>query len=220
MFDDEEDSSHYDGPIPEDATEFYVYGIIPSDNTMDSYSMILRDKSENGKMVSITIGSAEAQAIAIFLESGQENQEEIRPLTHDVFAEFIDQCQRRLNYVIIDGLEGSTVFSTMSFDGDTFLDCRPSDSISMSIRFSAPIFIANEVIKAISFENHVKGMKEEPLKEKEPEPKKKRATKKEKMAEEKGANRKSITDQLNDAIAKEDYETAAKLRDLLSNLDI
>jgi bifunctional DNase/RNase len=67
---------------PENASEFELYGIIPYDRINGSYSLILRHVEERSTMVSIVIGSAEAQSIAIFLEGVELD----RPFTHDLFC--------------------------------------------------------------------------------------------------------------------------------------
>lgn len=209
FFDGEDDDRNedYDFELPENSSEFFIYGIIPSDRSLDAYNLILKDRGNSSKMVSITIGGAEAQSIAIFLESQNDERLKARPFSHDLFTALIDQLDVRLLYVIIDGVDFEktgldTVYSSMVFrfsDDQIVLDSRPSDAISISLRADAPIFITNDVMNNLGITTKDAKPKEEEQVAKEPE------------------KIKSINEMLDEAIANEDYEKAAHLRDKIKN---
>lgn len=192
---------------PDNATEFYIYGIIPYDRINGIYNLILKDNEDLGKMVALSIGSPEAQSIAIFLEGPDMD----RPLTHDLLCNILMDREIDVEYVVIDASEGSTFFSTIKFsDGGPTVDSRPSDAISVAIRLGSPIFINNDIVDELAFE--VKGVKGMP----DSEPKDEDVPESKKTEEKPKKKKKTIEDlqaELDSAIEKEDYELAAKLRD-------
>lgn len=195
---------------PDNATEFHIYGIIPYDRVNGSYSLILRENEEQNKMVSIIIGGAEAQSIAIFLEGVELD----RPFTHDLFCNVLMDRSIDVEYVVVDDNHDDTYFAAMAFNDGTLIDCRPSDAISIAIRLGSPIFINNDIVDAMSFEyKGVKGMQKESPKQ---EKKEKSASKKKQKDESLELSTDELQKRLNEAIEKEDYELAAKLRDMIN----
>lgn len=196
---------------PENTSEFELYGIIPYDRINGSYSLILRHREEQNTMVSIIIGSAEAQSIAIFLEGIELD----RPFTHDLFCNVLMDRSIDVEYVVIDDVHDETFFASMAFNDGTLVDCRPSDAISIAIRLGSPILINNDVVDSMSFEyKNVKGMEEQPPKEK----KAKRTSKKKQKDESADVGLEDLQKRLEEAIEKEDYETAIKLRDMINRI--
>ena len=196
---------------PNNSTQFNIYGIVPYDKINGSYNLILKDTEDLGKMVSIAIGGPEAQSIAIFLEGVEFD----RPFTHDLICNIIMDRSVDLEYVVIDDVLEQTYFATMAFSDGIMTDCRPSDGVSVAIRMGSPIFINNDVIDSMSFEyRSVKGI-EESNEEKEKE-KKKAGSSKKKKNELLSLSKEELDEKLSEAIEKEDYELAAKIRDLIS----
>ena len=197
-------------PRPDDSTEFYIYGIIPYDRINGSYSLILKDNENLGKMVALTRGSHEAQSIAIFLEGAELD----RPFTHDLICNIFMDRTIDVDYVVIDDSRETTYFATMAFNDGSTMDCRPSDGISIAIRLGSPIFINNHIMDLMSFEyGNVQGMKESS------EPKKTKENKKPSKKKKEGFNSidaDELKKMLDEAIKKEDYELAAKIRDEIS----
>jgi hypothetical protein len=193
---------------PFNSTEFYIYGIIPYDRINGNYSLILKDNENLGKMVAIVIGSPEAQSIAIFLD-GPELE---RPLTHDLFCNFIIERSINVVYVSIDDSIDSTFFATIAFSDGSLMDCRPSDAISIAIRLGSPIFVRNDIVEELSF--GVPAIETNDVKQKDDaSPKKKKPTKSRKKSKE------ELVKLLNDAIEQENYELAANLRDEIRSLN-
>jgi bifunctional DNase/RNase len=196
---------------PENASEFELYGIIPYDRINGSYSLILRHVEERSTMVSIVIGSAEAQSIAIFLEGVELD----RPFTHDLFCNVLMDRSIDVEYIVVDDVHDETYFASMAFNDGTLVDCRPSDAISIAIRLGSPIFINDNVVDSMSFEyKNVKGMQEE--KEETTQKKTKRPSKKKQKDESANLSVEELQKRLEEAIDKEDYETAVKLRDMIN----
>jgi bifunctional DNase/RNase len=197
-------------PRPENSTEFYIYGIIPYDRINGSYSLILKDNEDLGKMVCLIIGSSEAQSIAIFLEGVELD----RPFTHDLFCNVLMDRSIDVDYIVIDDNHEQTFFASMAFNDGVVTDCRPSDGICIAIRLGSPIFINNDIVDVMSFDyGEVKGMKSSNDEQKEVA---KKPTKKKQKDESLRIDKADLEKRLEEAIEKEDYELAAKLRDQIN----
>jgi bifunctional DNase/RNase len=99
----------------------------------------LSDLDETRAML-IWIGENEARAIYAEME-GVEN---FRPLTHDLFENFIQKIDGRIQRIIITHTKDNVYYATLEVKRNQSLikmDARPSDSIVMALKFNAPIFV-------------------------------------------------------------------------------
>ncbi len=106
--------------------------------------ILLRDASER-RALPIFISNEQARAIIVALE----NEEPVRPMTHDLFANLLDDWDMVLDRVVIHSLKDSTFYATMTIkQGEVTkeLDSRPSDAISIALRMGAPIWVMEEVV--------------------------------------------------------------------------
>ncbi|MCZ7603794.1 MAG: bifunctional nuclease family protein [Melioribacteraceae bacterium] len=178
-----------------------ILGLSASPSAGGAYALLLKETYGNRRLP-IIIGSFEAQSIALEMEGIKPP----RPLTHDLLKNTIDNLGGTVIEVIIDELKENTFYAKVVLEVSSLtneIDSRPSDAIALAVRSEAPIFVSEEVMKNAAFipttdEDEIT----EELNEKESEVKKK--------VESKSA---SLQDQLREAIEKEDYERAAKLRD-------
>jgi bifunctional DNase/RNase len=128
--------------------ETLVVGIPPSPSVV-----VLRPLDEHGtsaRVLPIWIGPTEAASIGIALEG----QPRVRPMTHDFLASIIDALHANIERVVIDRVEGSTFYATVTLgqDGKTIaVDARPSDSIALAMRTQAPLFVDEDVLNSSSF---------------------------------------------------------------------
>ncbi len=178
-----------------------ILGLSASPSAGGAYALLLKESFGNRRLP-IIIGSFEAQSIALEMEGIKPP----RPLTHDLLKETIDNLGGTVIEVIIDELKDNTFFAKVILEVSSLtneIDSRPSDAIALAVRAQAPIFVSEEVMKNAAFipSSEDEDFSEEISKE-EKEIKK--------SAETKTA---SLQDQLREAIEKEDYERAAKLRD-------
>jgi hypothetical protein len=108
--------------------------------------IVLKEKGGD-KLLPIVIGLNEASAIK-FKISGFMSP---RPLTHDLLYATIGNLEARIDKIIIDKLEENTFHAKivlLTSSGKTLvIDARPSDSIALSVRAHAPIFVEEEVLK-------------------------------------------------------------------------
>jgi bifunctional DNase/RNase len=164
------------------------------------FVVFLKAENEN-RTLPIFIGAAEAQAIAFILE----NVKPPRPLTHDLIKNLMDNLECRIKRIEICDLQDNTFYARLFLEWngvETELDSRPSDAIALALRFSAPIYVADEVMESAGVT--LKEEKSAPGNNKE-------ATKKISPAE-------TLKQRLNKAVEEERYEDAAKLRDELKKL--
>ncbi|KUG25666.1 hypothetical protein ASZ90_004505 [hydrocarbon metagenome] len=178
-----------------------ILGLSASPSSGGAYALLLKESFGNRRLP-IIIGSFEAQSIALEMEGIKPP----RPLTHDLLKETIDNLGGTVIEVIIDELKDNTFFAKVILEVSSLtneIDSRPSDAIALAVRSQAPIFVSEEVMKNAAF---VPASEDDDL----PEEISKEESKIKKSTETKNA---SLQDQLREAIEKEDYERAAKLRD-------
>lgn len=122
------------------------------DRSNNSYVVILREK-EGERLLPIWIGQAEAESIVI--EMSKLRRE--RPLTHDLCKELITGMGGTLRRIEITKVENRTYYSELHIKVDErviLIDSRPSDSIAIALRFSAPIFAQEDLLlKSLIFDD-------------------------------------------------------------------
>ncbi|NYT07004.1 MAG: bifunctional nuclease family protein [Methanomicrobiales archaeon] len=92
----------------------------------------------------IYIGLWEAMSI----QAALNNEIPPRPLTHDLFVDFLERFNIVLKALVIDAIEDGVYYANMILVQDHHemtMDCRPSDGIAISIRCQADILITEEV---------------------------------------------------------------------------
>ena len=86
---------------------------------------------------------------AISINNALQNEISPRPLTHDLFVEFLQTFQISLKALLIDALEDGVFYANLILERDNHeqsMDCRPSDGIAIGIRCHADILINPEVV--------------------------------------------------------------------------
>lgn len=198
-----------------------IKGISYSQTQNGAYALLLSEQ-DGERQLPIVIGAFEAQSIAIALEKDIKPP---RPLTHDLFKNFADEFTIKIKQVIIHKLVDGVFYSSLICERDKIeeiIDARTSDAVALALRFDAPIFTYKKILDKAGI--HLKSDTESgsPAEEKDPVRKKKSApTPKKEQAKPQGKlEDKSLTQlkkNLDRAVANEDYETAARLRDEISS---
>lgn len=135
------------------------------------YSLVLQEVVGQRRIV-MTIGQAEAQAIAVFLEGVAMP----RPMTHELMVRLVEGFGGRVSRVIIEGLDGGRFLTQIvceRLDGGMPLvvDARTSDAVALAIRSRAPIFARESLLDFLAGrvveqkERSVREMGDEELKE-------------------------------------------------------
>ncbi len=204
-----------------DRVQVEILGISANPSTSGAYALILRETS-GLRRIPIIIGGFEAQAIALEMEGIKPP----RPLTHDLIKTLVESLGGTLAEVSIHELRDGTFFASLKLSDDQEIDARPSDAIALAIRFGVPIWVAESVMAEAGFlpEEGEEEAGEDDEDESELSLAERLAGKSEEQASKKPAKPLTALDQLNkqlsDAIKKEDYERAAKLRDDIRKMEM
>ncbi len=127
-----------------------VKGISYSETQTGAYALILSESDGNRKLP-VIIGGFEAQSIAIALE---QEIKPARPLTHDLFKNFADRFNVLIKQVIIHKLVDGVFYSSVICERDKIeeiVDSRTSDAVALALRFEAPIFTYDSILKKAGF---------------------------------------------------------------------
>ncbi|HEV7993669.1 MAG TPA: bifunctional nuclease family protein [Gemmatimonadaceae bacterium] len=114
------------------------------DSATGSYVVVLQERGGT-RLLPIWIGQPEAESIVRHMH----NVKGPRPFTHDLVRSLIVGMGAQLRRVHITRVEKSTYFAELQIQrAETLvhIDARPSDSIAIALRLSAPIFVADELL--------------------------------------------------------------------------
>ncbi|HNY30832.1 MAG TPA: bifunctional nuclease family protein [Fibrobacteria bacterium] len=158
--------------------------------------MVLLRPVDAHKGLPIFIGAPEAHSIAQALSSTPY----VRPLTHDLFKSVLEELGSEIVRVLVTERQEGTYFARVVFTSngeEVETDSRPSDAISLALRFKAPIFVDSELWEQASVPFERQGGSTEPPHHDTAE---------------------LLQRRLAEALEKEHYEEAARLRDQLKRL--
>ena len=179
--------------------ELNIIALANSESSKGNYALILEEQ-KGFRRLPIIIGAFEAQAIAVSLEKMQPN----RPLTHDLFKNTLDISGITITEVIISELVGNTFHATLigkKADGSPLkVDARSSDAIALAVRFGCPIYTTEVILEEAGVVLD--------------SPSKAFTNKRGKLSE---YSVEELEQLLAQVLAKEDYESASKIRDALKN---
>jgi bifunctional DNase/RNase len=114
--------------------------IDPTSNT----PIIILKSVKGDQAVPIWIGLLEATSIASALRDIKFD----RPMTHDLFKNFIDNLEMVVSKVEVCDLKDNTFYAKIYFvskDKSFDMDARPSDAIAIALRFGAPIYVDDKI---------------------------------------------------------------------------
>jgi bifunctional DNase/RNase len=187
-----------------------IVGLSYSQTQSGAYALVLGEVNGRRRLP-IIIGSFEAQAIAVEIEKMTPS----RPLTHDLFKSFAQAYHITVQEIIIYNLVDGIFYSKLlCSDGKKTIeiDARTSDAIAVAVRFDCPIYTyefilssAGIVIEGNDFV-YLENIGDPP---EEPTPSQSAAGYSSLSTDE-------IKTKLQEALAEEAYEKAAKLRDELN----
>jgi uncharacterized protein len=198
----------------------------------DQGNVVLVRPKGSDLAVPIFIGQLETQSILI----GMGGVEVPRPLTHDLLLSVLASLRAELERIEIHELREGTFYARLLIRAegrDLVVDARPSDAIGLAVRALCPVFIAESVVEEAGISvNLVAGLQ---LGEAEAESLSARDTEgraaesplspspafvlpaASSAAEEREVER--LRAELETAVAEEDYERAAAIRDKLRELE-
>ena len=132
-----------------DRISLKVLGISYSQIQSGAYALILAQIGGPYR-IPVVIGAAEAQSIALRMESITPP----RPMTHDLFVSFAHAFGIKLREVFIYRFEDGIFSSELTFSDDErtiVIDSRTSDAIAIAMRTGAPIFTTPEILVETGF---------------------------------------------------------------------
>ena len=194
--------------------QLLINGISYSQTQNGAYALILSE-IEGERKLPIVIGTNEAQSIAIAIEKEIKPP---RPLTHDLFKNFCVRFDIKIKQVIIHKLVDGVFYSSVICERDgieEIIDSRSSDAIALAIRFEAPIYTYENILEKAGVVLKIEKEIDEKslLKELFSDEKAETTT----IDNLKEKSKKELQELLKIAVQNENYESAAKIRDEISN---
>jgi len=136
------------------------------DGVTGSPVLMLVDINNENDIYPIWIGISEAEGI-IIKQAGIETP---RPLTYDLFKSTIETLGATVkNVAVVDYKDGAYIAEIiLEKDGkEIVVDARPSDAINLAIRFNAPIFLNENVVKKVNLQEIKEAVAQQKQKEQE-----------------------------------------------------
>lgn len=155
---------------------------------------LLREKGGT-RCLPVLVGPLEAQAIAVSLY----HHKMPRPGIYDLYLKTLKSFDGTLVEVDIFKIRGGIFYSHLFIEKDgnvTYVDSRASDAIALAVRSNVPIFIDEELLERNCVRLESNGAYSLPI-----------AT----------ASTKVLKEAMAQAVAKENYEFAARLRDEINS---
>lgn len=192
-----------------------IVGLSYSQTQSGAYALVLGEVNGRRRLP-IIIGAFEAQAIAIEIEKMTPT----RPLTHDLFKSFAQVYQIEITEIIIYNLVDGVFFAKLiCTDGENIqeIDARTSDAIALAVRFNAVIYTyefilssagivieGNDFLFLENMESITKEHSSEDIPTSIP------------VSGYQSLSIEELQEKLNEALADEAYEKAARIRDEIS----
>lgn len=179
--------------------EVKILGLSSSNSGSDSYILILSELKSNRK-IPIIIKSQASEQIMLNLENRIKPNNNIYNLIKKVTDNYNTKLKEVYIYSVMEGL-----FYTKLIFTDFELECNVGDGIALSVLYNCPIKISLEVFNRISIAINDDGTipKEDNFIEE-----------KENINE---VDQNDLETLLQEALKKENYELAAKIRDKINN---
>ncbi|MEJ2536847.1 MAG: bifunctional nuclease family protein [Calditrichia bacterium] len=168
--------------------------------TQSQASGVILKEIKGNRTLPIIIGEYEAQSIAL----GLENITPPRPITHDLTLNLLETLTAHIERIVVTELKNNTYYAEIHLRMKARLfqvDSRPSDAIALAVRRKIPIFVTEDVMnKGAYTADEIKDVEESKLNL--------------------GENKlEKLRSELQEAVEKEDYEKAAKIRDEIKKLE-
>jgi len=118
--------------------------------------MVAFDQSKGAAVVSLIDESGQrrlplligiSEAMAIFRELNRAPS--ARPMTYDLFKNFMDGVKARVSKVVVDNIKDDTYLAWVHFqleNSSLISDSRPSDGIVLALKYQAPIYVEDKVL--------------------------------------------------------------------------
>ena len=158
---------------------------------------LLKEKNggdEGLRCLPVLVGPYEAQTIIVSLFNHK-----IRPGIYDLYLDTLKQFDGHLVEVDIYRISGGVFYSHLYIERDgniSYISCRTADALALAVRSNAPIFIEEELLERNCVHMQPDGAYSLPIST---------------------ASTKVLKEAMEQAVANENYEFAARLRDELNS---
>jgi len=168
--------------------------------TSHGNALLLKPKDKD-IAVPIFIGTLEMQSILL----GKEGVSMSRPHTHDLFLNMLANVNLSVKKVEVYEIKDDVFHARLVITGGEYtkekplvLDSRPSDAFAIATRKKCPIYMASSIIEqtGVPLSFFINDLEEDT-----------------------DDKYRSLKEQLEQAVAEEEYEQAAEIRDLLKMLE-
>lgn len=193
-----------------------ILGLSSTPSAGGAYAILLKEVYGNRRLP-IIIGAFEAQAIALEMEGIKPP----RPLTHDLLKNVIDNLGGTVQEILINELKDNTFYAKIIIDISSLsndIDSRPSDAIALAVRTQSPIYVNEEVMNSASFVPASEDEQFDNIEDDAPEEENTEEKTKPNLSQSKESKIAALQTQLREAVEKEDYLRAAKIRDEIKNI--
>ena len=124
-----------------------ILGLSYSQSQSGSYVLVLSE-IRGGKKIPVIIKPAEAQHIAMKLE----NIKSPRPMTHDLIKSMSDTFQLDIQevhiYSLLEGIFYTKIVVSNGID-DIELDCTIGDGLALALTYKCPIWVSLDIIDSV-----------------------------------------------------------------------
>lgn len=186
--------------------KFKILGLSYSQSQVGSYVLVISEE-KGGRKIPVIIKPAEAQNIAMKLE----NMKSPRPLTHDLIKSMTDNfsidVQEVHIYSLLEGVFYTKIVASNGID-DVEIDCSIGDGLALSLAYRCPIWVNVDIIESAGIsvsDSEIQDAEEDIDEEPAPAPRKRVSVE-------------DLEHMMQNAIANEEYEIAAEIRDRISKL--
>ena len=189
--------------------ELTVTNISMSETEAGTYDLTMRTRDHTHGFTA-HIGTAEGRAIMLELKGIHTN----RPMTHDLFAALLEALEVKVLRVLIYRVENGVFFAFIFLrQGNRILraDARTSDAVILAMKAGASIYAYKELVASIEG-GDTSYYDADAIKADEAEDRNKGML----LLNDKYIE--VLEKQLQDAVQREDYESAAKLRDMINSI--
>ncbi len=175
-----------------------VYGV--SGNIPHSGFVVILKEENGDRLLPIFIGAAEANNIHLLLQGTKY----MRPLTYDLFHNLLEIANANIEEVVVTNLKDNTFYAEISLiTGEGYkheVDARPSDAIALAIKNRCPIYVNQVIMDEAGY------LGNQQMNDK-------------KTADSFEQRIKVLNSKLEDAVEHENYEDAARIRDMIRKIE-
>lgn len=176
-------------------TEVNIIALTKSKTENNNFILVIED-TESKKNLPIVIGSNEAQYIGIVLE----NIAVKRPLTHDLIHEIFSALGARPDHVLIEAFKEGIFYASIIIKNqegkEVNIDSRPSDAIAVALKSQVPVYVRKDLFDQAGYSSSIYSEQSD------------RSSFKEYTLED-------LEKLLAKVLAKEDYESAIRIRETI-----